>query len=136
KKGRRMKRAHTLGLALTLTVLGTSTARAELSPSSASLAHAVSVAFDDPTIITLKHWSRILDGELFAMSSRVDWAVLLQRTFGKGALRCPQCDAKMRVIATSHRTGGGEKDSALPRRANRFRCPEREHVTQPGKRAS
>ena len=70
------------------------------SPSSASLAHAVPVAFDDPTLITVKHWNRILDGELFAMSSRVDWAVLLQRTFGFDALRCPRCDARMRALAT------------------------------------
>jgi hypothetical protein len=48
----------------------------------------------------VKHWNRILDGELFAMSSRVDWAVLLQRSFGFDALRCPRCDTKMRVIAT------------------------------------
>ena len=48
------------------------------------------------------HWNRIEGGELFATSSRVDWAVLLQRTFGFDALRCPQCDAKMRVLATYH----------------------------------
>jgi hypothetical protein len=70
------------------------------SPSSASPAHVVPVAFDDPTLITAKHWNRILDGELFARSSRVDWAVLLKRTFGFNALRCPKCDTKMRVIAT------------------------------------
>ena len=38
--------------------------------------------------------------ELFASSSRVDWAVLLQRTFGFDALRCPKCAAKMRIVAT------------------------------------
>jgi Putative transposase len=42
----------------------------------------------------------ILDGELFATSSRVEWAVLLRRTHGLDALRCPKCEAKMRVIAT------------------------------------
>jgi hypothetical protein len=61
---------------------------------------AVPLAFDAPTPITIKHWSRILDGELFATSSRVEWAVLLRRTFGFDALRCPKCDTKMRVIAT------------------------------------
>ena len=48
------------------------------SPSTApesSLAHSPPVAFDDPTSLTGKHWNRILDGDLFAMSSRVDWAV-------------------------------------------------------------
>lgn len=48
----------------------------------------------------MTHWNRILDGALFAMSSRLDWVVLLQRTFGFDALRCPRCDAKMRIIAT------------------------------------
>ena len=50
----------------------------------------------------MTHCNRILDGALFAMSSRlrVDGAVLLQRTFGFDALRCSRCDAKMRIIAT------------------------------------
>jgi hypothetical protein len=34
----------------------------------------------DPTIIAVKHWSRLLDGELYAASSRVEWALLLRRT--------------------------------------------------------
>jgi hypothetical protein len=76
--------------------------RALASPSSASSAHVVPVAFDDPTVITVTHWNRIQGGALFAMSSRlrVDGAVLLQRTFGFDALRCTRCDAKMRIIAT------------------------------------
>ncbi len=44
--------------------------------------------------------SRILEGELFATSSRIDWAVLLQRTFGFDALRCTNCNARMRILAT------------------------------------
>jgi hypothetical protein len=40
----------------------------------------VVVAADDPTILTVAHWGRILDGELDAASSRVEWAVLLRRT--------------------------------------------------------
>ena len=67
---------------------------------SASALHAVPILSDDPTVITVKHWSRILDGELFATSSRVEWAVLLRRTFGFDALRCPKCAAKMRLLAT------------------------------------
>ena len=55
---------------------------------------------DDPTTLTIAHWGRLLDGELFASSSRVDWAVLLQRTFGFEALRCPKCEGKMRIVAT------------------------------------
>ena len=45
-------------------------------------------------------WSRILDGALYAASSRVDWAVLLQRTYGVNARRCPRCAAQMQVMAT------------------------------------
>ena len=57
-------------------------------------------ALEDPTTLTLKHWGRILEGELFATSSRIDWAVLLQRTFGFDALRCTTCNARMRIVAT------------------------------------
>ena len=53
-----------------------------------------------PTSITLEHWNRILDGELYATSSRVEWAILLRRTYGLDALRCPKCDARMRVLST------------------------------------
>jgi hypothetical protein len=67
-----------------------------------STAHAIPLprALEDPTTLTLKHWGRILEGELFATSSRIDWAVLLQRTFGFDALRCTTCNARMRIVAT------------------------------------
>jgi hypothetical protein len=65
-----------------------------------SVLHAVPLAEGDPTAITVKHWRRILDGELLATSSRVEWAVLLRRTYGVDALRCPRCAARMRVLAT------------------------------------
>ena len=48
----------------------------------------------------MAHWGRILDGELFATSSRLDWSVLLKRTHGLDSLRCPRCDSAMRPIAT------------------------------------
>ena len=54
----------------------------------------------DPTVITVKHWNRLLEGELFAASSRVDWQLLLHRTFGFDALTCPKCAKKMRILAT------------------------------------
>jgi hypothetical protein len=37
-----------------------------------SALHAVPVAFKDPTVIAVKHWNRILNGELYAASSRVE----------------------------------------------------------------
>jgi len=65
-----------------------------------SAAHAVAVAFGGTTAMTVQHWNRILDGALYAASSRVEWAVLLQRTHGVDAMRCPRCAGKMRVMAT------------------------------------
>ena len=73
------------------------------SPSSAPVGRALlalPAAYVDPTIITVKHWNRILQGELFANSSRVDWALLMQRTFGFNALKCPKCAATLRILAT------------------------------------
>jgi hypothetical protein len=61
---------------------------------------ALDVASDDPTILTVKHWTRLLDGALYAASSRIEWAVLLQRTYGVDAFRCPRCTSPMRVMST------------------------------------
>jgi hypothetical protein len=69
-------------------------------PPGAKALCAVAMASDDPTMITVAHWRRILDDELYAASSRLEWAVLLRRTHGVDALRCPKCAAQMRVLAT------------------------------------
>src|SRR5688572_10841644 len=54
---------------------------------------------DDPTVITIRHWGRLLEGELFATSaSRLEWPVLLRRTHGIDALEHPACHGRMRVI--------------------------------------
>jgi len=66
----------------------------------ASDLRAVAMASGDPTMTTVEHWRRILDEELYAASSRVEWAPLLRRTYGVDALRCPKCTARMRVMAT------------------------------------
>ncbi len=60
----------------------------------------MAVAFEDPTMIAVEHWHRILDGELYAASSRIEWALLLCTTYGVDALRCPKCAGRMRVMAT------------------------------------
>jgi hypothetical protein len=67
------------------------------SPPSSSIA---SPPLDDPTAITVKHWARLVDGALYAASSRLDWASLLQRTHGIDALVCPVCEGRLRPIAT------------------------------------
>jgi hypothetical protein len=33
-----------------------------------------------PTILSIEHWHRLLDGELYEASSRVEGALLLRRT--------------------------------------------------------
>jgi hypothetical protein len=54
----------------------------------------------DPTMITVAHWGRLEEGALFAWSRRLEWAVMMKRTFGFDVLRCPRCSRKLRVIAT------------------------------------
>jgi hypothetical protein len=51
-------------------------------------------------MITVAHWGRLEEGELFAWSRRLEWAVMMKRTFGFAVLRCPRCSLRMRVIAT------------------------------------
>jgi len=54
----------------------------------------------DPTMITVAHWGRLEEGALFAWSRRLEWAVMMKRTFGFDVLACPRCSRRMRVIAT------------------------------------
>ncbi|WP_437573874.1 hypothetical protein [Sorangium sp. So ce887] len=63
----------------------------------------------EPTLISVLHWGRLLEGELFATSRYVEWAVLMKRSFGFDALRCPRCERRMRVLSTI-------TDSAVVRR--------------------
>jgi hypothetical protein len=88
--------------ALPSPALAPTTAAPPLPPAAGAppLPPAILGAFVALTTLTVKHWHRILDGVLFATSPYVDWAVLLQRTFGFDALRCPKCDHRMRIIST------------------------------------
>jgi len=82
----------------------TTTPTPELRPSAnateSSPALLVTATRDDPAVITVKHWGRLLEGALYAASSRLDWAVLMKRTHGLDVLVCPRCQATMRPIAT------------------------------------
>jgi hypothetical protein len=75
-------------------------------PTLALAVHAVAavpaepVVLVDPAMITVEHWRRRDDGELFAGARYVAWAVLRKRTFGFEVLRCPTCSRKIRVIST------------------------------------
>ncbi|XYI03796.1 hypothetical protein ACMHYB_30130 [Sorangium sp. So ce1128] len=55
----------------------------------------------EPTTLSVLHWGRLLDGELFATSRYVQRAVLMKRTFRFDALRCPRYERKMRVLSTN-----------------------------------
>ncbi len=65
-----------------------------------SAAAAVTVAFGDTTAMTVQHGSRILDGARYAASSRVDAAVLLQRTYGLNARRGLRGAGQLRGMAS------------------------------------
>ncbi|WP_437331110.1 transposase [Sorangium sp. So ce381] len=77
--------------------------------SARSLAHAEPTVRVESILISVLHWGRLLEGELFATSRYVEWAVLMKRSFGFDALRCPKCERRMRVLSTI-------TDSAVVRR--------------------
>lgn len=52
-----------------------------------------------PNILSIAHWKRLLDGELYAASSRVDWATLLRRTWDTDVRVCARCGGRLTVRA-------------------------------------
>jgi hypothetical protein len=58
------------------------------------------VVFVDPTMISIAHWGRIEEGACFAWSRRLEWAVMMKRTWGIDVLACPRCAGRTRVIST------------------------------------
>ena len=52
-----------------------------------------------PHVLSLAHWARILDGELYATSSRLDWRTLLKRTFEHDLRVCVRCGGRLMVRA-------------------------------------
>jgi hypothetical protein len=64
-------------------------------------AHGDPVLFVEPTMISIAHWGRLDEGELFAKSRHIDWAVLMKRTWGLDVMRCPACAHRLRVMSTS-----------------------------------
>jgi hypothetical protein len=51
-------------------------------------------------MITVSRWGQLGDGQLFARSRYVDWALMMKRTWGFDVLRCPRCSRRMQVLAT------------------------------------
>ena len=52
-----------------------------------------------PNVLSIAHWHRILDGELYASSSRLDWRTLLKRTFEVDLRVCVRCGGRLTVRA-------------------------------------
>lgn len=52
-----------------------------------------------PNVLSLAHWARLLDGELYAAQPRVDWARLLRRTFDFDVKQCGKCGGRLVVRA-------------------------------------
>lgn len=52
-----------------------------------------------PNILSIHHWQRLLDGELYAARSRLDWATLLRRTFESDVRVCVRCGGRLSVRA-------------------------------------
>jgi Putative transposase len=52
-----------------------------------------------PNIVSLSHWARLRDGELYAAKPRVDWSTLLRRTFDFDVKSCTKCGGRLEVRA-------------------------------------
>ncbi len=50
------------------------------------------------SILSVRHWARLLGGALYAASPRVDWASLLRRSFDVDVLQCASCGGRLRVL--------------------------------------
>ena len=81
-------------------------------------------------MITVRHWGRVLDGDVFAISPRIPWAELLRRTYGIDTLVCPACDGRLRVLAAITKP----ETAAAILRALRVTAPKPPHPKPPDKR--
>ena len=52
-----------------------------------------------PNVLSLTHWDRLRDGELYASSTRLDWRSLLKRTFDIDLRVCVRCGGRLTVRA-------------------------------------
>jgi hypothetical protein len=74
---------------------GTTTVAMEPAPSP----HPPDVIALAPNMLAVRHWDRLLGGALYAATPRVDWALLMRRTFSVDVLKCPRCGGRLRVIS-------------------------------------
>ncbi|MDF2698047.1 MAG: hypothetical protein K0S65_6430 [Labilithrix sp.] len=68
------------------------------SPGAAASAASADVTNLAPNILSVRHWSRLLNGVLYATSPRLRWPQLLQRTFDVDILECPKCHGRIQVV--------------------------------------
>ena len=52
-----------------------------------------------PNVLSVAHWHRLLGGELYAASARIDWATLLKRTFDVDLKVCVRCGGRLSLRA-------------------------------------
>ena len=52
-----------------------------------------------PNVLLIAHWERLLEGELYASSSRIDWRTLLKRTFDVDLRVCVRCGGRLEIRA-------------------------------------
>ena len=57
-----------------------------------------------PNVLSVAHWQRLLGGVLYASHSRMEWALLLKRTFDTDVRRCFRCAGRLsvRAVVTGH----------------------------------
>jgi hypothetical protein len=52
-----------------------------------------------PNVLCIAHWERILEGELYAATARIDWRTLLKRTFDTELRVCARCGGRLVIRA-------------------------------------
>ncbi len=52
-----------------------------------------------PNVLSPAHWTRIVEGELYASSPRIDWRTLLKRTFDVDLRVCVSCSGRLKIRA-------------------------------------
>jgi putative transposase len=53
-----------------------------------------------PNVVSVSHWTRLLNGRLYAATPRLDWRTLLQRSFEIDVFECPSCHGRLRVLGS------------------------------------
>jgi hypothetical protein len=52
-----------------------------------------------PNILSVAHWNRLGQGDLYAKTSRLDWRTLLRRTFHSDVRVCVRCGGPLEIRA-------------------------------------